>query len=596
MEGFFEPPENPFNGPLGLESFPGGPFELSNDTSPWSRARPRPSSGSSTVSPKAPSELSRCQKTLVRRTDILASALPKGYSETMSHSLKPVLLIIIDALATRVANVAINDGRLPTMARLAKHGQYRQHCWSMFPSITPAATCTLHTGVYPQRHGVAGAYWYDPNADRVAYYGDDIWPILQHGHGRFFHEFQITLNYDHLRVPTVFEIAQEANRRTACVNSMWFRGKTAHDVKIPLLFKLIPGVRPAKTILGPDILCLADFVSTDPDGGNKPLTASGGATRRYGFHDETTGEYLKELARRDPLPDLTIAYFPNNDYESHDKGPLNAIEALQFVDDTLAELFEIRGGFDAFLKETAVLITGDHSQSDTLDDDEERSISLDEVLSDFSLVPAGKEWENGEQVMACPNMRAAQIYTRGTANLRERVMRALLADPRIDQVLWAEPVNGKAEAFHVQTRDRGDLRFQPGRKLRQWGRDPFGGEWSWEGDLAAVDGHLDGEKLTFGDYPNAFERIAGGFFDESGHLFVTARVGSEFVLAGTTTHAGGSHGSLHALDSTSPLITAGLPDGITIPDPVRTVDLVPLMLASLNLPFPFAPGAPRPPV
>ena len=45
----------------------------------------------------------------------------------MSYSPKPVLLIIIDALATRVANVAINDGRLPTMARLVKHGQYRQH-------------------------------------------------------------------------------------------------------------------------------------------------------------------------------------------------------------------------------------------------------------------------------------------------------------------------------------------------------------------------------------------------------------------------------------------------------------------------------------
>ena len=514
----------------------------------------------------------------------------------MPRPAKPVLLVIIDALASRVVNVAMNDGRLPTLARLARHGRTASECWSMFPSITPAATCTLHTGVYPQRHGVAGAYWYDHKTDRVAYYGDDVWAILQHGHGRFFHEFQVTLNYEHLRAPTIYELAQGQGLRTACLNSMWFRGGTPHEVHLPWLFKLLPGVESKKSLNGPDILCLADFVSTDPDGGKHPLTAPGGATRRFGFHDETTAEYLVGLAERGRLPDATVAYFPNNDYESHERGPMNAIDVLQFVDQSLYRLFEARGGFDAFLEETAILITGDHSQSDTLEDDDERSIDFDQVLSDFSLVAAGTEWGEGEQVMACPNMRAAEIYIRDGADARERVIRALLAEPRIDQALWAEPSSGRAESFHVATHDRGRLVFQPGAGRSETGRDAFGGQWSWDGDLAAVDGDLNEGELRFGDYPNAFERIAGAFFDEAGQILLTARLGHEFVLPGTTSHPGGSHGSLHRIDSTSPLITAGLPDDVVIPDPARTVDVVPLMLQSLNIPFSYAPGEPRQPL
>ncbi len=503
-------------------------------------------------------------------------------------------MIIIDALATRVAEPAMNDGRLPNFARLVRHGQYSPTCWSMFPSITPAATCTLHTGLYPQRHGVAGAYWYDSKQDRVAYFGDDIWPILAHGHGRFLHEFQVTLNYDHLRVPTVYELARKAGFKAACVNSMWFRADVPHEVNLPLLFKLLPGVKTAKTLNGPDILCLADFVTSDPDGSGRKLKAPGGVARRYGFHDETTAGYLLDLASRGPLPGLTVAYFPNNDFESHRVGPLKAIPALQFVDETLGKLFDARGGFDAFLRENAILITGDHSQCDTLEDDDERRINLDDVLADLNVVSAGQEWGEGDQVMACPNMRTAQVYLRDGTGLRDRVVAELLAEPRIDQALWAEPSSERPETYHVATADRGTLVFHSGDGASQTARDDYGTIWSWDGDLSAVDGEVSDGRLRFGDYPNAFERIAGGFFDEAGHVLTTAKLGREFVLPGTETHAGGSHGSLHRLDSTSPLIAAGLPEGIALPQFPRTVDFVPLALQCLGIGFEYVPGAARP--
>lgn len=512
----------------------------------------------------------------------------------MSASVRSVLMVIVDALATRVVEPAMGDGRLPNFAKLARYGQFEPRCWSMFPSITPAATCTLHTGLYPQQHGVAGAYWYDKKTDRVAYYGDDVWAIMAHGHGRYFREFQITLNYEHLRSPTVYEIARQAGRRTACINSMWFKADVPHEVNLPLLFKLLPGVKSAEKLRGPDILCLADFVTCDPDG-NGPLKAPGGLARRYGFHDETTAGYLLDLASRGPLPDLTVAYFPNNDFESHQEGPLNAVPALQYVDDTLGRLFDARGGFQAFLDETAILITGDHSQSDTIDDESSRGIDLDDVLADLSVVGVGKEWDDGDQVMACPNMRAAQVYTRGGESLRSKVVAELLAEPRIDQVLWAEPSSSKPETYHVATSDRGTLVFRSGTGLPHVGRDEFGTTWSWEGELAVFDAAVSDGVVRFGDYPNAFERAAGAFFDEAGHVLVTARLGHEFDLPKVATHPGGSHGSLHALDSTSPLFAAGLPDGLTLPSPSRTVDFVPLALRAIGVDFPFAPSDARPP-
>ena len=509
---------------------------------------------------------------------------------------KSVLMVIVDAFATRVVEPAMHDGHLPSFARIAQRGTFVPRCWSMFPSITPAATATLHTGRYPREHGVAGAFWFDPKTDRVNYFGDDVWAILAEGPGKYFRDFQLTLNFDHLRSETVYETVRRQGRTAACVNSMWFRADVPHEVHTPLLLKLIPGVKPAREITGPDVLCLADFVTSTPPGSDRPLSAPGGLRRRFGFHDETTAAYLLDLASRGPLPDLTVAYFPNNDFESHARGPFEAFDALRFVDETLGKLFETSGGIDAFLERTAVLVTGDHSQSDTARDDSARPIDLDQTLAGFSVVPAGQPWTNGEQVMACPNMRAAQVYVRGGDEaLKRRVVAALLAEPGVDQVLRAEPSPARPERWVVETADRGTLTFRVGDAGPNVGRDEFGTTWSWDGDLAAVDGTNTHGMLRFGDYPNAFERIAGGFFDESGHAWATARLGREFRLPKTQTHPGGSHGSLHALDSTSPLFAAGLPEGVVVPSPVRTIDFTPLALAAIGLEPPFPPGAGRPP-
>jgi hypothetical protein len=495
---------------------------------------------------------------------------------------KRVLLLIVDALTTRVVRPALEAGRLPTFARLIAAGGMQGDCVSIFPSITPAATATLITGAYPSEHRVAGAYWYEEEKQRIAYYGADIWVILREGIGKFFRDFQLTLNEKHLKSRTLFETVQRAKLSAACINYLWFHGLSEHKTKAPWLLRLIPWHSFADTVRGPDVLYLGDFV-------RPPWSkVSGGISRRYGFHDDMTFECLFELAGRGPLPDFTCAYLPNNDFDSHDLGPAQAVATLEHVDARLGEFFEACGGLDRFLDETAVVLAGDHSQSDLPPDDDERALRIDELLADFPLVPAGEVFTADDQLMLCTNLRACQVYTapRLEADLRDLVARCL-SDPKIDQVIWQDDpqheAGGAGNLVHVATADRGRLAFRRGKHFDQSARDVYGTTWSWEGDLAAVDGRVESGVLHFGDYPNAFERLAHAFPEVTGDLWLTARVGYEFQVPGTHLDNGGSHGSLHRLDSIVPLITAGLPEHVRLPEHPRTVDVTDICAAALGL-------------
>jgi hypothetical protein len=97
--------------------------------------------------------------------------------------------------------------------------------------------------------------------------------------------------------------------------------------------------------------------------------------------------------------------------------------------------------------------------------------------------------------------------------------------------------------------------------------------------------------LTFPTYPNAFERIVCAPHAADGlHLWVTAHPGYELVMPRIKMHPKGSHGSLHKDDSTMPLILAGAPAGISLPEHPRIVDVAPLCLAVLGIEPRYAVG------
>lgn len=526
---------------------------------------------------------------------------------------KKVLLLVIDALSSQVFCAALNQGALPNFKQLVDVGVVDDQSTAVFPSITHCALSSLATGTYPNHHGVPGGYWFDAEGDHIVYYIGDFWTIFKEGVGEFFTDLLFRLNQKHIKVPTIFEIAERKGVSAACINHLVHRGDVPHEVNRPLLANLLPGVRDINQVQGPSLLFLGDLVHSDLPNGGRPFTKEAGLLRRYGLDDENSANVLLHLATERALPDFTLAYFMDNDYRSHEVGPANAQSVLERLDGWLGELFEQYGGVDALLSEFAIVITGDHSQSDVAVDDQEAIIDVRSLLPALQISAVGQREQSTDHVVACPNMRALQLYfTQPEAVDFEAVAQMMLQDERVDQVMWRAKWQAGAgqddlpqqptqsapvpKGYIVLTKDRGRLRFWPSDEL-PWltpnhARDVWGQRWQWEGDLRALGVECYRRKLRFEEYPNAFERVACALVSENGgHMWATAFPGAEFQLDSSLVHVGGgSHGSLHRADSTVPLVIAGSPRRFTKPEASRTVDVLPLCLSILGISSPYSVG------
>jgi hypothetical protein len=504
-----------------------------------------------------------------------------------------VLLIVIDAATPHAVCPAIRTGRLPTFQALLERGAMHESSSSIFPSITPAATSTIATGAYPCEHGIAGASWFDTARQEIAYYGDDFWVIAREGLRNFLEDFLLRLNGDRLKAPSLFQMIERTGRRAACLNYLVFKGDCEHDVRIPGLIAALPGAPLTETVLGPGILALGDFVVPKWSSGRK-LDKKDGLLHRFGMDDASTGVMLCEILERGALPDFTIAYFADNDYVSHKIGPVAALTVLERIDTMLGEAFAAGGGIDRVLADTVVVITSDHGHCDVLDAPD-AAVRLDQLLADFRQAELARAWRTRDEIMICPNMRAAQIYVREpTPELVDRIAATVIADPRVDQVMWRAGLTTPGAAGYTVWSSRGRLAFaRDGASPR--GFDAFGNAWTWSGDPAVLTLQQDGRIIEFADYPNAFERIAGALdLDQSGEIWCTAKAGCEFEVPGGEAHLGGaSHGALHKLDALSPVLVAGGGVRHTLPRHMRLVDVGPLCMQLLGVPMRYRVGDPR---
>jgi hypothetical protein len=146
------------------------------------------------------------------------------------------------------------------------------------------------------------------------------------------------------------------------------------------------------------------------------------------------------LAEAGPLPDFTVAYFPDNDFRSHDVGPAGALATIDRVDAALGAMLERAGGLARVLRDTAIVITSDHGHCEVLDDPTRAVVRLDALLSGVVRIGTlGAPWAPDDDVMICPNMRAAQIYFRSPSRQPlARVVARLIDANGVDQVLWRE--------------------------------------------------------------------------------------------------------------------------------------------------------------
>ena len=479
------------------------------------------------------------------------------------------------------------------MQKLAQLGGLHESV-TMFPSITPAATATIITGHYPAHSGIVGASWYDEAAEKVAYFGDDFWVVAREGFRAFLRDFLVGLNGDRLKAPTLFQMVERAGKRALCLNYLVFKGDVEYTVKIPMMLSLLPGVSRTEVIRGPSYFCLGDFVATHTMRG-KPLVDKGGFVHRFGMDDASTGLLLAEVAEDKSFADFNVAYFADNDYRSHEIGPHAALKVVEKVDQSLATMFEAGGGMEAMLREMYVIITSDHGHCEILDDAERATIHLDKELADFKQAALGEPWQGDDELMICPNMRAAELYLRHhDAATLQRVIERALADTRVDHAFWRVDVQGQARTGYAARNAKGSLEFWRGTGGGDSARDAFGTTWSWRGDLRVLDASVEEGVLRWSDYPNAFERIAGALdAPKSGSVWFTAKPGCEFEVPGGAAHVGGaSHGGLHELESVCPFLIAG-PTKIELPRHLRSVDIAPLCLELLGVPAPYRVGDPR---
>jgi Type I phosphodiesterase / nucleotide pyrophosphatase len=512
----------------------------------------------------------------------------------VAEHMPKILLVVIDAASPRVIAPAIQTGHLPIMQRLVQAGTLHDSSTTIFPSITPAATASIIVGGYPAESGIVGASWYDEEHNEIAYYGDDFWVAAREGFRAFLRDFLVRLNGDRLKARTLLERVELAGRRAASINYLVFKGICTHKVRIPGLLELLPGAPVSALVNGPSIFTLGDFASTRTPRGKRLDTNKEGLLHRFGMDDAASGELLAELME-DGLPDFTVAYFADNDYRSHAVGPYSALGAVERVDAMLGRAFDAAGGLDRVLEDTYVIVTSDHGQVEVLSDDQRAAIRLHETLAGFRQARLGGLWRDTDQIMICPNMRAAQIYLRDVQpSLVQQITTLVLSDPRVDQVIWRTGDTRAAGGGYTVVSTAGQLEFVKGENGSSRARDAFGQVWSWRGDLSVVDASVDEGELRWRSYPNAFERLAGVLeHPHSGTIWVTAKPGCEFEVPGSSAHlGGGSHGGLHALESLSPVIAAG-PRRLTLPDALRSVDIVPLCLELLELDSPHRMSEPR---
>ncbi len=438
---------------------------------------------------------------------------------------KPVILVVIDGLTPSMLEGALEDGRLPTLGRLAEVGRYGRAV-SVFPSLTPVCLSSIATGAHGDLHEIPHLVWYHRGEKRLVEYGSSFGAVRAAGIGRTLRDTLVNMNQDHLgsRAVTVFEALADAGLRTASVNFTAYRGRTRHRASLPFL----------GDVLGPDRFFFYNLFQSERTGA--PLSWR---NRPAGSIDAYAAAVGRWLVTRDGF-DFLVYYLSDYDYASHERGPDAAHDVLRRCDDAIGSLVDAAGGLEALLDRYAVVVLSDHGQT--------RVREVSRLSGRYAGVDGA--------VVAASN-RAAHVYALDGCRLDPRELASVLdGEPFVDVALFREGEEA------VARKEGEELRFRPG---------PGPAGWSVSGDTTIL-GQPDALKRSFAAVRNP----------NAGDVLVSAADGFEFVDLGGGHHlGGGSHGSLLAGDSEVPVLLVGV-NG----EPRSIVDVAPLVLAHFGVEAP----------
>jgi type I phosphodiesterase/nucleotide pyrophosphatase len=468
---------------------------------------------------------------------------------------KKLVLAVIDSLKPDMLDLAIEEGRAPTLAALRERGTYIRDCLSTFPSVTPVASAAIATGYGPGEHHIPSMNWYHRGEERYVEYGSSFQATRAFGVVRSLYDTVYNMNMAHLTRAhkTVFEHLDDAGLRTACTTWLIYRGRTRHDPSGASVYRRIAEAAQFRhPVYGARELFYADLF----DSRNTGCTSALGMPGQRDRHTGCVGAYLVEH----DLFDFLLFSLPDNDTHSHKAGPDGQVTSIAEADRALERIVHVAGGIDAFLEDHAVIVMSDHSQTTV-----EADINLAAAFAEARVLQPADPAPTEAELAVSPAARSAMVYALD-AGRRDELVAAAVATLRgldgVDQVAARE--NGEA----VVHGPRGELRFRPD-----------GDGWKVSGERAVLD--LDGET-----YPDALNRLWSALdCPHSGDVLASATLGYEFVDWGGAHHVGGgSHGSLHRDDSEGVLLLCG----VDVPERERwsITDVTGLVLGHFGVPLP----------
>ncbi len=479
-------------------------------------------------------------------------------------SSKKLVLAVIDGARPSMVEQAAADGHAPALATLIERGRYIPDAVAAFPSVTPVCAATIATGLGPDRHGIPSMNWYHRAESRYVEYGSSFRAALRFGLGRQLIDLVYNMNGAHLAPDalTVFERLDDAGLRTAGTTYLIYRGRHEHQpAQDSALARIAALALVRRAVLGPGELFYADIFSSRDTGCRSTLGMPGVRDRHAGC----VGEYLV----RHDLFDFLLLSLPDTDNHSHKLGPDAQVAAIAQADRQLVRLFTAAGGTDAFLEDHAVIVVADHAHTLI-----ERAVSLGAEFSSFDVRrPTDMRAVEQSQIAVCPAQRAAMVYVLGPAMLERVIARAQRIDG-VEHVIWREGNEA------VIARAGAQLRFAPGDQVA----DLRGRRWRVAGAHDVLDLRIERGVVRSDGFPDALGRVwdATGC-EQAGEVLLTASAGVEFTDWGGADHVGGgSHGSLSAGDSHSPLICCGL-EGELAREQWSIADVAPLIARHFGL-------------
>ncbi len=497
-----------------------------------------------------------------------------------ARSGKKVILIIIDSLRPAALKTCLDDSTVPALEYLCHKGRVSFDCVSVFPTMTPTATASIATGVYPDDHQIPGFIWYHREEKRIINYGATPQAIWKIGLKTVLQDLMCNLNGEHLsrQVKTIHEFLEDYGYTSANINFFTFRGQHVFKASLPWWVRMWIGFKECTEIWGPRVSVVGQIVPP-PFPCKGSLKTPTGVFHKFGVNDEFAGTVTHHLIKQGKQPHLTVVYLPDTDGYTHRHHTSDLSPAIMRADQQVQKILNADESWLEALENNIFIIMGDHSQS-LVQHNPDSIINLPGMLARFTQLRLGEKDTGDRDIVICPNERMVHIYIiKDLLAVRDRIIQMLVADPRIDQIMWKEDNGSSSPVYRVRKGGSGpSLTFKRRGPLL----DPYECTWSVEGDLQVIDGSVRGNRIVYSEYPDALNVMAA-LMDarHCGDIVMTARIGNEFGGEAAPIHPGkGSHGSFHREDAAVPLIIAGTPE---FPENPRVVDIVPFILKNFGI-------------